>query len=115
MRIVAEGSHRTVAWVPDESGRYRGEDFFNELGEKDRAKMMALFERASEGDIRNKEKFRMEQDGIFCFKSFQLRFLCFMDGPRLCITNGLRKKQDRLPPQELDRAKRIRSVYHSAH
>lgn len=75
--------------------------------------MQALFNLlANQGRISSKEKFKKlaERKGlaIWEFKRFQLRFLGgFAGNQRFVVTHGVRKKQDRLRPQELERAARI--------
>lgn len=87
----------------------RGKDYFDDLTTADQAKIWALIERMGDtGEIRNVEKFRHEGDGLYCFKSFKRRLMCFLDGNDVVITHGFTKKRDRLDKRELDRAKRIR-------
>lgn len=75
--------------------------------------MLALFNLlANQGRISSEEKFKKLADrkglAIWEFKRFQLRFLGgFAADRRFVVTHGLRKKQDRLRPQELERAARI--------
>jgi hypothetical protein len=45
---------------------------------------------------------------VWVIKRYQDRLFCYFDGRNVCITHGIRKKQDRLPPKELTKAKRIR-------
>ena len=75
---------------------------------------MALFVRmGDEGSIRNEEKFKSIEGTKYCaFKSFQLRVVCrFQPGRRLILLCGLRKKKDRYPPAEIERANRIFEEY----
>jgi mRNA-degrading endonuclease RelE of RelBE toxin-antitoxin system len=89
-----------------------GKEYFEDLSDADRAKMQTLLERmATHGEIRNKEKFRHEGDGFYCFKSFKRRLMCFFDRNDIVITHGFTKKRDRLDPRELDRARRIKNTY----
>ena len=37
-RIAYQGSKLVIAWIPDESGHFRGEDFFRSLPDRERAK-----------------------------------------------------------------------------
>jgi phage-related protein len=106
------GSSKRIVWAVEGSKKMRGKEFFETLTVQDRAKAQALFERMGDhGEIRNTEKFRHEEEGIYCFKSFQVRFPCFFDGSDVVVTHGLRKKADKMPRTELDRAKRIRKEH----
>ncbi|MDO6395844.1 type II toxin-antitoxin system RelE/ParE family toxin [Leptospira santarosai] len=65
---------------------------------------------AEKGQIFNKEKFRNEGDKIFAFKPN--RFLCFFtEGKKVIVTNGFQKKQNKLPANEKEKAKKIRKNY----
>lgn len=109
---IIEGRARTVVWVADVSKRFRGKEYFDGLPKDRRAKLQALFERMAEaGEIKNPEQFRLERDGIYCFKRFQDRMMCFFDGKSVCITNGFRKKSERTSPKEIERAMSIRKNY----
>lgn len=52
------------------------------------------------------------------FKRFQSRLMCFFEEPdklgearRVVLTHGFKKKSDRTPPQEIERAVRLRDAY----
>ena len=46
------------------------------------------------------------------FKRGEVRLLCFFDGPgRIVLVHGFKKKSDRTPPQEIERALRLRDAY----
>jgi hypothetical protein len=73
--------------------------------------MLRLFNKIGEqGRIANKEQFkRIEGTEFFEFKNFQIRMPCFfLPGSLVVITHGFRKKGDRIPPSEIDRATRIK-------
>jgi len=74
--------------------------------------MQALIERQCDSQlgVRDEEKFRSEGDGIWVFKKFQDRIYCYFDGNKVCMTHGLKKKRDRVPPSELKKAKDIRAL-----
>lgn len=57
-------------------------------------------------------KFNYEDDQIYAFKPKPDRFLCFFyQGKRIVITNAFRKKQDKLPANEKQRALKNRKDY----
>jgi len=61
------------------------------------------------GTLGNEEKFRKLNDGIWEFKSFQVRLLCCFEKNRLIIlTHPFMKKKDRTPKSEINRAIQIR-------
>ena len=112
VKVVYAGQEKRILWVEDGPGQFRGEEFFLEIDVKGQARLFALFKRfADVGRIVNEEKFRHEEDGIYCFKSGQLRIFCFFDGRDVLVTSGTIKKRRRLKRTELDRAKRIRNTY----
>jgi len=62
------------------------------------------------GWINNDQKFKpLGTDKLFEIKDFQIRMPCFRDGDVMVITHGFLKKRDAVPPEEIERAKRIRS------
>jgi len=83
------------------------EEFLKELQVVDRNKVLSLLNRTSEhGPHGNKEKFRYLRDGIYEFKSYQVRILCAFEKDNIIIlTHGFIKKKDRTPIQEIKRAK----------
>ena len=108
---MVKGKAKRIVWCSD-GKRLRGKTFYEALDGPDRAKVKALFLRmANNGEISNTEHFKSEGEGIFCFKRYQIRFPCFFDGPDVVITQGFTKKSQKIPPDELVRAKRIRKQY----
>ena len=58
------------------------------------------------------EKFRNEGDGIYAFKSHPDRYLAFFTAEKeIIVTNGFKKKTDKLPKNEKDLALRFRKDY----
>jgi hypothetical protein len=81
------------------------------LNDTEKAQMLRLFNKIGEqGWIANKEQFkRIEGTEFFEFKHFQIRMPCFfLPGNLVVITHGFRKKGNRIPPSEIDRATRIK-------
>lgn len=82
------------------------------LPKSDRRKVAALFDLFADfGEIRNREKFVLEEKPIFAFKSFRIRICCFFipnaSRRSIVLTHGFIKKKDDMPKEELDRAMRI--------
>lgn len=107
--IAYRGRVFTIAYAVERSGRSPGQEFFDGLSLQDQAKFMRLFTLlADQGKITNPEKFGDLGDGFREFKSFQVRMPCrFVAGGMVLITHGFRKKKDKAPRAEIDRAKRI--------
>lgn len=89
-------------------------EFWKGLNESEQQKLMVAFSQMGEmGRIRNPERFKKLEgsDGIYEFKSFQIRIFCFQSGPVLYLAYGLRKKQDRHRKQDITRAEEYRSWF----
>lgn len=79
--------------------------------------MMALFKRIGDtGKIHNREKFKHIADGLFEFKSFQIRMICFhrSDG-EIIVTRGFRKKSQKTNKNEIAKALDIKNEIESAY
>ena len=113
VRIIAyPGDKFTIAFAREKSGDCPADEFFNsELSLHEQAKLTALFRIAGDhGEFFNREKFGDLGNGLYEFKSFQIRmpFLYAKNEHRLIlITHGFRKKRDRTPKKEIERAWRI--------
>lgn len=111
--VAHRGSARTIVYAVRTDGTSPGAEFVASLDLRDQAKLHVLFQKlADTGQISNKEKFKKIEgtEGFFEFKSFQIRMPCyFVAGGLVVITHGFRKKSDRIPPSEIERAKQIRS------
>lgn len=71
--------------------------------------MLKLFERLGDtGKITNKQKFKKVDDGLWEFKSYQVRFLGdFRPDRRFVVAHGVRKKKDKHLRKDLSKARRI--------
>jgi len=121
-RVAARGSRFHIVFACGGNGKYEAEEFLDELksdanGIRHYIALYSLFERMAEtGLIFNREQFKKVDGDIWEFKKFQCRVLGFfaVTGRGLkCffLTNGCKKKGDKLPPQVVERAKRIRSEW----
>jgi hypothetical protein len=90
----------------------------NEIKPSEVSNLAALLERtAFQGPPKNDEKFKKVEgsDGIFEFKSYQLRLYCFFDeGSVIICTNGAVKKRDRANPNNIEKAEEWKSRYFTA-
>ncbi len=108
--VAYEGSCKKVVFALRHDGGSPAAAFYDALSFSDQAKLLTLFERMGDhGRIANREKFKKIEDGLFEFKSFQIRMPCFfLAGGLVVITHGFRKKRDKIPRAEIDKARRIR-------
>ncbi|MCL4784816.1 MAG: type II toxin-antitoxin system RelE/ParE family toxin [Bryobacterales bacterium] len=111
-RIVAyEGQRLTIAYARDENGCAPGAEFFDGLSVSDQAKLHALFVLlADKQATSNREKFGDLGDGLYEFKSFQIRMpFAYARQERgvVLITHGFHKKKNKTPQAEIERARRI--------
>jgi phage-related protein len=110
--IVIQGRMTVLAVV--RNGTCLAVDYLKSLQDPQRKKVLALLSRtASRGSPPpNREKFDKLEGPLNEFKSFQVRFPCFYDGPgRIVITHGFTKKRNRTPKEEIERALRLRAEY----
>jgi hypothetical protein len=115
--VFVEGSFRPILWGRDKRGRYHGKDYYDDLPDKDQARMAALFMRmANHAHLHNQTKFTKETEHIYCFKAGQLRFPCFFDDGSLVIISGFRKKTnwDKRLKREMKKAERLREEHLAA-
>ncbi len=71
-----------------------------------------------DSDIRNEEKLKTLQDGLYELKSYQVRVIFFYHCTSrnvVVCTHGIVKKKDKLPPAELARALRFKREFEEAH
>ena len=111
--VIVRGSARTVAHGVCQNGSVPSREFIESLEMKERAKLLALFLLlANFGKITNKQKFRHERDEIWGFKpTSQIRIAAFHIDEYWILTHGFKKKSQKWPMAELDRADRIRSEH----
>lgn len=111
--IAYEGDKFTIEWYFDDRGKSRGLEYFNELTDERKRKMIHLFWLVGDfGGIQNEEKFRYEGDKIYAFKAALDRFLCFFfDGAKVIIVSAYEKKMTKMPVREKTRAMRAKKDY----
>ena len=100
--IAYEGEALTVEWFFDEKGKSDALEFFESLSNTQKRKTLMLFKRIGDfGKISDITKFRNEGEKIFVFKPQPERFLSFFyAGKKIVVTNGFRKKAQKLPRKE---------------
>lgn len=104
------GAWGTIQLAIQRDGSSVADEFIEELPVPDRNKLLALLKRAADMgpmNINDGEKFKKLEGAIFEFKVFQIRMPCFYSGRSIVLTHGFKKKKDRTPPTEIERALRI--------
>ena len=110
-RVVYQGARFAIAFARETSGSCPACEFFDGLSLAGKAKLMALFQLAADqGKFYNPEKFGDLGDGLYEFKSFQVRMpFAYAKSERglILVTHGFIKKKDKTPKEEIARAWRI--------
>lgn len=112
--LVERGSERTVAFAVDAAGRRQAREFLesSEVTDTEQARIERVCKQLAQvGRVNNRELFRKEDGEIWGIKAHQIRIGAFQVGRTWFLTHGFRKKQDRWPPAELERAERIRKEH----
>ena len=104
--VAYEGPCFTIEWFYNEQGVSQALEYFNVLNDAQKRKVLMLFKRIGDfGRISDITKFRNEGDKIFTFKPQSDRFLSFFyTGKKIIVTNAFRKKSQKLPEEEKERA-----------
>lgn len=99
------------------NGTYPMEDFLNSLDKKMRAKVLRTITLLMDnGNILGMPHSKYIQDGIFELRTQVGNYISrvmyfFFDGGKAVLTHGFIKKQQKTPPQEIERAKAYRKEY----
>lgn len=110
-----QGRRFTIVSLEFQDGTCPVGEFLDGLDAKDAAKVGLLFTRLGDhGELRDNEKFKKLKDsnGIFAFKSYQIRILGFFTpGRQFVLVHALRKKDDRYKAKDIRRAEDLRTQY----
>ncbi len=111
--VAYEGACFTIEWYFNTTGRSQALEYYESLDESERIKVLKLLKRIGDaGVVRDKTKFVYEGDKIYAFKPQPDRFLSFFcEGKKIIITNGFRKKQQKLPQIEKEKALKLKKDY----
>ncbi|MCL1992673.1 MAG: type II toxin-antitoxin system RelE/ParE family toxin [Spirochaetes bacterium] len=111
--LIYNGSKFSVKWYYDKDGKSVAFDYFEKSAEEQQDKFLILVKKMGDfGKIYDITKFRSEGDGIYAFKPQPDRYLSFFtEGREIIVTNGFRKKTDKLPKNEKELAIRCRQDY----
>lgn len=106
-----------VEFYTDESGRKPVKDFLLSLDRKMRAKLVTLIGLLEDNGYELREPYsKYLSEGIFELRAKQSSNITrvlyfFFIGRRIVLTNGFVKRTQKTPPEEIERAKRYRSLY----
>lgn len=117
-QIVLKGPAATIAYAVDAKGDMPAKAFLDNSKGKDAPSpqelaglQQAFNVMVEHGTIRNSEQFKKERGEIYGFKKYQARIAAFRVGDTWFLTHGFKKKKDKWPERELDRANRIRDEH----
>lgn len=87
-------------------GKHLLREFIDGLSEDDQKKIAALLKTTAElGVPKNEQKFKKLQDGLFEFKSYQIRIFCAFHGKAIIVlTHGIIKKKNKHDKNDIDKA-----------
>jgi len=111
--VIYVGGCFTVEWYYEENGYSQAYEFFLNTSDIQKRKFFVLIKRIADfGKIFDITKFRNEGGDIYAFKPHPDRYLSFfVVGRKIIITNGFRKKTDKLPDSEKELALQYRNNY----
>lgn len=117
VKLYKNGRHRRIFWLVGPNGRALGEKYLNSLEKRDRAKFDGgPFRHLTEmPDLpTNDAIWKWEGDNIYCVKIFKHRLASFLfyQEKNVIITHGFTKKDDKMPPNEKERAVRLREWFY---
>ena len=104
--IAYKGIKFTIEWYYNSNQKSPAKLYFSALTIERQEKLtQMLITMGDIGHIKNKEKFRNEDQKIYAFKPKPDRFFCFFFvGSKIIITNAYEKKTDKLSPEEHKKA-----------
>ena len=111
--LIYSGKIFTLEWYYDKNGKSVAKEFYLDESEDLQKKFLILVKKMGDfGKIFDIKKYRHEGDGIYAFKPQPDRYLSFFtEGKKIIVTNGFRKKTEKLPKIEKDIALRYRKDY----
>jgi phage-related protein len=114
--FIDAGSTIRIEAVMLENRSCPATEFLGSLGVKGFARLEKIFKmfvkRKADGGHLSQEKFKQVEDTDFYeFRDADVRILCFFESGRLLLTHGFRKRGQRTPKRELERARSLKKVY----
>ena len=106
--MVLQGAKGTVAFAIRTNGTAEAAEFLSGLDTLNQQRFHALLRLAcDQGYVRSPDQYNKLSSEIGEFKRGPFRLLFFRIGATWYLTHGFRKKQQKCPRSELDRAERI--------
>jgi phage-related protein len=111
--VIYSGEKFTLEWYYDKNGKSAVYEYFCKSTEELQDKFFVLVKKMGDiGKIFDITKFRNEGDGIYAFKPQPDRYLSFFtDNKKIIVTNGFKKKTEKLPKNEKKLAMKYRQDY----
>jgi phage-related protein len=111
--VIYSGEKFTLEWYYDKNGKSIVYDYFLEMTPEQKRKFFVLVKKMGDvGKIFDIRKFRNEGDGIYAFKPQPDRYLSFFtDNKKIIVTNGFKKRTEKLPKNEKELAMKYRQDY----
>lgn len=109
--VAHKGEQRQIVFAVTAAGSPAME-FIAGLDGRDRARVFKLFERLGDhGRISNDQQFKsLVETDFYEFKpTKQIRLMCYQAGLLWIVTHGFVKKRDKIDPEEIRRADRIKA------
>jgi mRNA-degrading endonuclease RelE of RelBE toxin-antitoxin system len=114
-RILYRGRTWTIYLLAEGTREYAREFVSTELTKEQQTQIRRLLRRAADHGLpESPSQFRRlhGHPNLAEFKRFQVRLMCFFDGPsRIVLTHGFKKKTDATDPEQIKRALRMREAY----
>ena len=114
-RLLYRGRVWSLYLLREADREFAREFVERELTDVQRTQIRNLLTRAADHGLPpRREVYRVLRghSNLVEFKRGEVRLLCFFDGPRrIVLVHGFKKKSDRTPPQEIERALRLRDEY----
>jgi phage-related protein len=111
--IIYTGEKFSLEWYYDKNGNSTAYDYFCNTTDDLQDKFLILVKKMGDfGKIYDIKKFRNEGDGIYAFKPKPDRYLSFFtDEKKIIVTNGFKKKTNKMPKNEKELAIRYMKDY----
>lgn len=113
--IFYQGEKFQVEFYFTEKGELPAKEYFDSSEHQVKVKLLALVKYMAEnGRLFDETKFRLvdKKEKIYEFKPMKERFFNFFtEGKRIILTNGYRKKSQKVDPKELRKAIHIKRDY----
>ena len=101
------GGRELNVYLLRRGNRCWGEEFLKGLPLREKMGIKNIIERVADGLSTGREMFKFLRDKIYEFRYRQTRLLCFRIDNNLYITHGIKKKQDKVPSREIEKAIRL--------